>query len=429
MSTMVSSGREMDQRIRTIRSSSQEPEWEVHSEWIDDDSVDTGSSIQAVIDEIRKEASRMDIVMALDQIHSLRHENIVAKTSLQERAVEADGLKAELEDMEERVSSLTLERDLLQVDTKNLREDLSTLVDRMFEISCVAGNSSLAESSSSSSMGDRKPSKTKTQPSSKSILRESNLSCILTDMCKSKAIEASDDDTRHFSQRSIYKNLEESIIVREATVPFIESKTLRKEGRKQKIESKKENTFRTSRCTRSPINVANSESCLLPIVEKHKLLQASTSAAEATKEQRTHDASDKPPKPTIAQQTIHKKRTEAKGNKVYSILRRNCRRLSCCSRRNGITAMRNQLDQLQSMMKLSLSTSEQLRNRLTMMSHYYEGTIHRLQGHVTNMTAEKARMEMKLATMDKENRTPLKRHDSTLRQREEEIGRRKLAMF
>eukprot|EP00980_Cylindrotheca_fusiformis_P003111 scaffold721_cov131-Cylindrotheca_fusiformis.AAC.1 len=379
----------MSQRNRSVRSLNKEPELEIHCEELDDVSVD--SSIQAVIDQIRKEASRMDIEMALDQIDSLRHENAVVKSSLRQNAVEIKKQEEQLEEMEEIISRLTLERDLLQADTTNLRQDLSTLVDRMFDISCVAGNSPAEESISVNSMNDR-TAMAATRASSNSILQELNLSKVLIDMCTSKAIDSSADDLQPFTQRQLDKN------------HLIESSS---SGSKVLKEQDMHNVSGKSQLCASSI-VANSESTF---VESPQL---STSMAEVTKPGDKLDQHFKRSTHTT-KPTLHQGTSDAKRNMISNTIRRYCRRLCCGSRRDEIKAMRGELDQLQAVMKISISTSELLRNKLSVTIHYYEEAVHKLKEQVADMTAEKVRLESKLARMNKENhRPPLKRHESIL---------------
>jgi hypothetical protein len=114
----------------------------------DDDSFQldfdgTDSEIQDAINEIRKEASRMDILMALDQVHTVQSELSLVTKALQERSTEAEDLRLQLEESEERMSCLELERDLFKADASKVRDDLETCVARMFDISLVAGQSYL----------------------------------------------------------------------------------------------------------------------------------------------------------------------------------------------------------------------------------------------------------------------------------------------
>jgi hypothetical protein len=79
------------------------------------------------------------------------------------------------------------------------------------------------------------------------------------------------------------------------------------------------------------------------------------------------------------------------------------------------------------MMKASLATSEKLRKRLAMISRYYEGIIRKFQEQVTEMKAEKKRIEMdlanRIATIDHEKRVTIIQLESKLRKREEQVAR------
>ena len=58
--------------------------------------------------------------------------------------------------------------------------------------------------------------------------------------------------------------------------------------------------------------------------------------------------------------------------------------------------MRNQIKQLQELMKTSLSSSEKLRKRIATISRYYEGVIGQLQSQVAEVKAEKCKKETEL---------------------------------
>jgi hypothetical protein len=95
--------------------------------------------------------------------------------------------------------------------------------------------------------------------------------------------------------------------------------------------------------------------------------------------------------------------------------------------RNEIEMMRQQIAQLHTMMKSSLSTSEKLRKRLAMISHYYEGIIHKLQEQVEESKSERTRMEVQLAhkisTIDHEKSLAIMQLEMNLHRKDEEIAR------
>ncbi len=95
----------------------------------------TDSEIQAVIDDIRKEASNMDAILLLDQVKSLESELEAVNKQFSARSSENEDLKMQLEEKRDQLAKAELERDLHQADVTKLREDLKTCVGKMFDIS------------------------------------------------------------------------------------------------------------------------------------------------------------------------------------------------------------------------------------------------------------------------------------------------------
>ena len=95
----------------------------------------TDSEIQVAVNEIRKEAEKIDTILVLDQFRTLQTEfdSITKKCSL--KTMENEELKMQLQESENRVAHMELERDLHHADAEKLREDLKTVVSKMFDIS------------------------------------------------------------------------------------------------------------------------------------------------------------------------------------------------------------------------------------------------------------------------------------------------------
>ena len=84
--------------------------------------------------------------------------------------------------------------------------------------------------------------------------------------------------------------------------------------------------------------------------------------------------------------------------------------------------MRSKIDQLHTMMEVSLETSEKLRKRLAMISRYYDGIIGKLQRQVIEIKAEKAELKAnfnsKISAVDHEKRIAIMHLENKLRERE-----------
>ena len=82
----------------------------------------------------RKEAEKIDTILVLDQFKTLQAEFDTLTKKCSVKAMENEDLKTQLQESENRVAHMELERDLLHADAEKLREDLKTLVSKMFDI-------------------------------------------------------------------------------------------------------------------------------------------------------------------------------------------------------------------------------------------------------------------------------------------------------
>jgi hypothetical protein len=368
----------------------------------------TDSEIQAAIDEIRKEASRMDIVMALDQLKTVQTELEVVTKALRERSVEGEDLRIQLEEMEERVACLELERDLFKADASKLRDDLKMCVDRMFDISCVAGESSLVEAESNDRRREHTDREKIIVRRISELSKESNFPTVSTKQSNFPAIPVS-KPVHSGSKTRVAPEQARRVIRRTPSTsdPGITRYQVRKvnaESMPMMSDVQTERIFRNGHRAHQP--------------KPESVRSLSSKASQPPK--RRHRSFP------IEKNTPHHDETEEKENRMCGIFRRKQQRQSS-SRNNDITIMRQQIDQMHAMMKTSLATSEKLRKRLAMISRYYEGIIRKFQEQVTETKAEKKRIEVDLAsrisTIDHEKRVTIIQLESKLRKREEEVAR------
>lgn len=97
--------------------------------------LESDSEIQVAVNEIRKEAEKIDTILVLDQFKTLQTEFESMQNKYSMKTIENEDLKTRLQESENRVAHMELERDLLHADAEKLREDLKTLVSKMFDIS------------------------------------------------------------------------------------------------------------------------------------------------------------------------------------------------------------------------------------------------------------------------------------------------------
>jgi hypothetical protein len=376
----------------------------------------TDSEIQDAINEIRKEASQMDAIMALDQLKTIQSELEVATKTLQERSTEAEDLRIQVEEMEERVACLELERDLFKADAAKLKEDLKTCVERMFDISCVVGDSNMSDfdrDEIKSQLRDP-PMMSSTSEKSKQAEIFFKPPNIMIEHAH-PSIPSSKPDSAAPTLFFAPKDSRE-VIRRTPTTsdPSPARRVLLESSRRPQSRgsiSQRDSIFRRADSFRHPGPVS---------------AQSSGSSIDSTR------VESQPPKRRHRSFSVERSRqtvneTEGKENRMCGIFRRrNSRRLSSF-KANDIEIMRQQIGQLHTMMKTSLSTSEKLRKRLAMISRYYEGIIRKLQEQVVETKTERKRMEVQLAnqisTIDHEKRVTMMQLEMKLRRKDEEIAR------
>ncbi|CAJ1930392.1 unnamed protein product [Cylindrotheca closterium] len=288
------------------------------SDYSDDESLD--ESIKASIERIRQEASRMDLYIALDQIDSLQRENGAVQSTLRSTEAELDTLK-------EKVSSLTMERDLLKVDTNNLREDMTTLVEKMFEISCVAGTSSLA--------GSNHPT----------VHNDDSLSIIIDKSPIPPDVMVLNEPCRSFE--SAPSQSDDQLLPRRSKV----GQTNRNE--KVKLLSSKYNSIaRAAALSHCSTITENCQSSIVESISEYqdKKQISPDPSLHMKKSTKAHSV------PVYTLRPVERKRT---------IFCRLLRLMSSCSRSRQVAALQDQLDQLQSMVRLSITTTEQLQMRMS----------------------------------------------------------------
>lgn len=401
---------------------------DVENDDIDSTKVDfegTDSEIQAAINEIRREASQMDIVMALDQLKTVQTDLQLTTRALRERSIQADELRAQLEAHGEKVACLELERDLYKADAAKLRDDLKTCVDRMFDISAVAGGSSsepdhakvetsVPANRNPHDIHQRKPfpddpTFSAIPPSSniygKSAKVQSRSSSGLLGpiYCKSQ-------QTRTATIRRSPSMSDPTKRTQFVTTPFVA------EAFPLLGAAPVHGIFRPRPpvpCTENPSTISSTQSNLRgPIADakqrRHKSFSSAIGNATETNE-------------TNAE-------VDGKENRMCGLFRRRSFRRGS-HKSKDIAIMRGQIDQLHTMMKDSLETSEKLRKRLAMISRYYEGIIRRFQEQMAEAKAEKARikadLDAKISTLDHDRRVTIVQLESKLRQRDNELTRLK----
>ena len=361
------------------------------------------SDIQAAINELRKEASQMDIIMALDSLKTVEAELQIATRALRERAAQADDLREQLEQKQERMASLELERDLYKADASKLKDDLKTCVERMFDISAVAGSSVLPKTTTR----DSTVRVERHTPDDHAVIRSSGLRAA---SCTPPVSHSSPPDSRSLSGK-----LEHS----------------------QKL-------FHSQKASRGPL-ISNSDPSasnsfyiqkpseadafpLLGSPYSHEIFRryprsSSIPSPEGKSDSTRSMSTQSPPVDRAERQDAFSDET-TDSKRRCGLFRRRSSKQSLTNAKEVIS-MGEQIDQLHTMMKISLQTSEKLRKRLSIISRYYEGIIKKLQQQMVEVKTEyskrKADMDSKMAILDHEKRVAVLHLESQLQQRDSEI--------
>lgn len=356
-----------------------------------DGSESNDSDIQAAIEDIRKEASQMDQIILYDQLKTLECELEAINRQYSARSEENIDLKVQLEEQEDRCANLELERDLYQADATKLREDLKTCVEKMFDISMY--ESPLEEVERSQQIAEmrqtvlRAPSEEKQGgtglpdgSSQNQQLRILGLTSHPRKILGSRLPFPSDPGLLTVKSRQKWSESSDSahLLSSKANVETTRSREVfRRRGR---------HSFQDS------------------VVHKHLL-----SEPDDREPLRSHY----PYEPDVND-------PEEKGRRMCGMLRRRSRNAKE-SRQSNIEMMRKQIEELQDMMKTSLSSSEKLRKRIATISRYYEGVIGQLQAQLVEVKAEKCKTDIEL-------RNHLVEAEQSLLAKDKEIARLKNAL-
>lgn len=389
------------------------------------DAEGTDSEIQQAISDIRREASQMDAVMALDQLRTFQSELDVVTKQFQARSREAEDLRIRVARSEERAAQLELERDLHQADASKLREDLKTCIDRMFDISLVAGQSVLdSDEMEAQNNEDERPEKVLLQPLKEHLqqLAFGETACAgfvpndyLPSMRRSpvtpEQVSILDlSEPPQNSDNSVSSASDPAMISVQGESDWSEYSDGVHLLHKTASESRNQDVFRRRGYTNS-------------------LLRPRKESMRMQKRQVANSTISRGPHISLSAETdrqrnsLHMDGSEREKNLCGLFSRRNKRESICRERDAAI--MKNQIIQLHLMMKKALAGSEKLRKRLATISDYYEGVIGTLQDQVAKMKIEKSKTEIdtrnKLLKAEQDKNVTVAQLTSELRKRDEEI--------
>jgi hypothetical protein len=384
----------------------------------DEDSIDFDDmdhDLKDAIAAIRKEASQMDVVIALDQLATTKSELEAVAKALQVRCSEVEDLKAQLEEKEDRLASLELERDLFEADAHRVKDDMKKGMKQ-------ATGSDLRSTSASSSVSMSIPGSCSTDIS--------QLDDAGSEDGKPPLVRRIAHETPQRKVSVFLPTVEPAsreILVRPDFAPRCEPQS--RTGRfspapsidvaKQFMERSPPN-FRTRPQVPSRSRNAKDDD---DILFQNQVLAERAKNAKANRNIKKLFAVD------AGAGTPRRARTESdEESRTPSLFRRRFSGQRASRPKDDQDALlRAQVEAMKERLQASTHTSEELRKRLAMISRYYENIIRSLQENVASLKAEKSRMEMDLTNqvsrIDHEKRAEIRKLETLLIQKEAELAK------
>jgi hypothetical protein len=405
----------------------------------------TDSEIQVAVNEIRKEAEKIDAILILDQFKTLQTEFDSARKKISLKTMENEDLKIQLEESKNKVAHMELERDLHHADATKLREDLKTVVSKMFDISMYESsyesvnekkrgmqeimdsdqhkkslsrvhrpNNTSHNNTYSAAIHAKNPALNEDERSTTSLTREK--------MCIIGLI----DQPRHVVRRLPLFSDPGLIRMRShgQFSHFSDANTIHlPPSSRQNQPLRNQNVFRERSChiARRPrtesVRVERKDIVEIPLDSRGKDFKRTI-----IHHYKSLSAIDTKTTSLISETKDEVKETE--NRRCGMLFRRRSKQQSFS--REDVSLLKQQISQLHEMMKTSLAASEKLRNRLKVISRYYEGVISKLQTKVAEVKAEKSRTQVDLTNMvsqvDLERRLEKSKFEDELHRKDEEIA-------
>jgi len=364
------------------------------------------------------------------------------------KTIENEVLKTQLQEAESRVSHVELERDLNQADAAKLREDLKTVISKMFDIS-------MYESSDPTIM-EKKIDKIGRDPHQYKKNLENVHSLYNTFHNKTYLPGMQDDrlDPKAYKTATTVSSTTEKIRI----LGLIDQPKNRHTIRRQPIYSDPGLTRSQSQCNNSseadnirllPDSRGNQtlrnqnvfrkrshsvarypKTDIVRIKRKHAAVVSPDSRRKGTKNDifRRHQSLSAIDTKSTGLITEHKQEEEVKENRRCGLsFRRRSKHQSFS--REGVRLLEQQIARLNENTKTSLVTSEKLRKKLTTITRYYEGVISKLGAKVAEAKMEKSRTEVRLAhtisQADVERRLFISKFEKEIQRKQKEIERLK----
>jgi hypothetical protein len=386
------------------------------------------SDIQVAINRLRKEASQIDVIMALDSLKTVEAELVVTTRTLLERSAQVEDLRSQMEKKQETMAGLELERDLYKADAAKLKEDLQNCMDRMLDISTTAGNSFLPATTTEVAPQERwMTPRDKTSRGQYCSKAQSTFPPIL----HSSYFDARRRcDTREEAKKRLFSYPQTPLgqVIRKPPSKSGTSAAISSYTGKPVVAEvfsfvgptySREIFRRVPKSVMLPpaesINALSNMSAQIPPpapVRRHRSFSDTALCPPGLKTDPDDDAVD--------------------GTRRCGLFRRRSSRRSIV-RAEEVLAMKEKIDQLHTMMEASLEAAEKLRKRLGMITRYYEDMMTKMQHQIVEVKSENSRrktdMDSKMALLDHEKRIAILNLETRLQLRDSEIDALKEQLF
>lgn len=393
----------------------------------------TDSEIQAAVNEIRREADQMDTIMILDQLKTLQSEfeSVTKKCSV--RFLENENLQIKLQESGDRVAHLELERDLYEADVTKLRDDLKTVVSKMFDISLYESMNESDVIEENRNKNENKlnhPIKPSTDKMYSTEVEDSKTPLNIS-RTTSGTIQIVGLADQHVDPRP-HVVVRRSPLLSDPGLISMQSRnklTGYSDGShllptRQNHPLRNQNVFRTqSRRTahRPRTKSLRAQHCCVAVISPGNF-NGSDNKNNFQCRRRSLSVDAK----TSTKLTPKMKQENVGDNKICGMFRRRSKQSFS---RDNESVMKYQITKLHEMMKTSLAASEKLRKRIATVSKYYESVISKLQSQVVEIKTEKSRTAVdltnRLSEADLRTRMIVSKLEFELRRKDEVISRLK----
>jgi hypothetical protein len=350
-----------------------------------------GYSIYDSIRAIRKEASKIDAVLAVDQVDRLQEEMKHLRSEIQRQSVKTEELSAKLQMKDGQIGTLELERDLYKADTNKLANDLECC---LMKLRRVGGASSPIEigygrSGIVTTMNDNENSySNEVSPSPPQLIAadhtsdtsdpvshlDQSTSPLLPPSCTESPAGTSITTSSKHARTS-------SSISPEMNEPIAEHPVSAKP--QQNPKQRGESSLRVIPHRDSDVETATS------IQNRHKKLLLFSLCRPQQKNRKVHGSKIRSVNPMQKKTTHDSSQKRNRSSKPPTVKPSNPTEVAHLP--SGL--LQEQVQVLSQRLQSSIKTSEDLRRRIATVHYYYEKQVHQLDERIMEACVERSKIE------------------------------------